>query len=754
MTDTAASKPSTRTASPRAAGNGPIGAKEILRVVLISLAVIHAAQVFFGDYPMAAVVVYGAVGAWWVGWQTRVLRSVRTAVVLLAMLSVSCILATLTVQRSQLTGASDEEFQRTVAFAWAHLLVKVTHPLPGDIEPQPELEQQLATTAAVFGEDYGADEREKAMGALASQRDEARAQQLAHAHPAPFAAGYRIADAMGFTDAFRAWWFTALFYMLCANLLFGALMRRPVSVRNLGFHGAHLGLVFVVAGATGGAFMGQRGFVPLTVGETADTFVDGTTRADLPLGFSVRLDDFETLYHEDLSLEVGSAAESPASNPHHGMMGVGATGPLMSRTVKLERGTEVSVTDPVTGRTHHVSIEEIDEAIGLERTYVAAQSGGDAPPAVRLAFGADDPDGRWLTGDDGVYIDPQNRFKLRLDPAGTDAEVACGSGDGLGTFSLTPGDGAAAVVVPAVVGTTFDAGDLHATVLEVTPDFRVGQEPAPKTAFPRNPAARVAIGNGTLGIQPYLFFADPALKEFTQLPWPEASGTFEFDYWCASTGGRVEIVPDDRGGATAVVAPEEGEPERHVLRAGDALTLPWASLVLTVLEVLPAARSEARVVREMPGADEADAPRHTALRVNVDGDEHWMLSNHAAGLLALGEAGSGAGVALRLADNPARPPRDWRSHLSILEEGRVAHAGVAEVNQPLCYGGYCFFQSDADPDRPTYSGMQVVRDPAWAPVKGGLWLLLLGISWCFYVQPLFDRRRGGRRTTSTEGDER
>ena len=70
---------------------------------------------------------------------------------------------------------------------------------------------------------------------------------------------------------------------------------------------------------------------------------------------------------------------------------------------------------------------------------------------------------------------------------------------------------------------------------------------------------------------------------------------------------------------------------------------------------------------------------------------------------------------------------------------------------PLCHGGYCFFQSDADALRPTYSGLQVVRDPAWPLVAAGLWLLLLGISWCFYIQPLFDRRRAARSAAAKAG---
>lgn len=750
----------------------------ILQAVGVCLVVFHAAQTFFGDLPLAAVVAFAGVAAGMVGFRLDVLRSVRTAVVLLVLLSVACILGTLTVQRSQLSHDTEDQFRDTATFAWAHLAYKISHPFPGDIALDPMQEQRLERQALAFGDDVADEERETETKRAAAAASEAAARELAEAHPSLFLGIFRIADAARLTDLFVAWWFNGLFYLLSANLLFGAVVRRRVSLRNVGFHGAHLGLVLIVLGATVGAFTGKRGVLPMTVGQASATFSGEIPAGPQPLGFSVRLDDFETHYHEDLVIEALAYSDPHQGSGAHGAMGHGSTRPLR-HTVKLEEGATQALTDPETGEAYELTLVEITEAAALRQVRGQAGDGELGVPALALdtggaaqVFGLTDP--MWMSADDPLYIDPTNRYKVRLEPwDGGEAPASLGleCPEGAGTLTLT-GAGGKPLQTRIVEGGEFTLGRFSGTAEQVVPDFRVGEIPAVAEGFPRNPALRVRLQDETGEGGSYLMFSDPRLKGFTSLPWDGVQASFDYDYWCAPTGAWVRVLVAQSGDAVAAVLAEAPGSDSVVRRVGSEesvhpaapfaltdgaeLVLPGLDEPIEVVQVLGAAVESTELLSvEEAEAGEIEAFARTALKLRIDGpagtDERWLLSNTEQGATWIGreaDDGGGAGSAgfgLLLANNTDRPPRDWRSHVSFLEEGIEVGSGVMEVNTPATHAGYAFFQSDASARDPDYSGLSVVRDPAWPLVKAGLWALLLGICWCFYVQPLFVRRARARR---------
>ena len=79
----------------------------------------------------------------------------------------------------------------------------------------------------------------------------------------------------------------------------------------------------------------------------------------------------------------------------------------------------------------------------------------------------------------------------------------------------------------------------------------------------------------------------------------------------------------------------------------------------------------------------------------------------------------------------------------LLAAGLLGSRLLFVITNPGMFYRMCAF---GDPPAPR-GGLQVVYDRSWPLVQAGLWLLLLGISWCFYVQPLFDRRRRGEGAT-------
>ncbi len=70
--------------------------------------------------------------------------------------------------------------------------------------------------------------------------------------------------------------------------------------------------------------------------------------------------------------------------------------------------------------------------------------------------------------------------------------------------------------------------------------------------------------------------------------------------------------------------------------------------------------------------------------------------------------------------------KDYKSKLWIEDRGARVLAKTIEVNDPLFYGGYHFYQSDYDKDHLSYTVLQVVRDPGVPLVYIGFAMLCLG----------------------------
>jgi hypothetical protein len=104
-------------------------------------------------------------------------------------------------------------------------------------------------------------------------------------------------------------------------------------------------------------------------------------------------------------------------------------------------------------------------------------------------------------------------------------------------------------------------------------------------------------------------------------------------------------------------------------------------------------------------------------------------------------------TSLVLARRP-RPVKDFLADLEVLAKGRSRLREVIEVNKPLCFGGYHFYQSSYGQDqRGTYTILTAVSDNGWTAVRIGFVLLLGGTFWQLWFAPIARalRRKGARR---------
>lgn len=95
-----------------------------------------------------------------------------------------------------------------------------------------------------------------------------------------------------------------------------------------------------------------------------------------------------------------------------------------------------------------------------------------------------------------------------------------------------------------------------------------------------------------------------------------------------------------------------------------------------------------------------------------------------------------------LAMSYRRNVKDYVSELEIIRDGQVVAAKDIEVNRPLYYGGYHFYQHEWGEDQHgAYTILMVVSDSGLNVVYGGYALLIGGIFWHFWGRRALDRLR-------------
>ena len=82
---------------------------------------------------------------------------------------------------------------------------------------------------------------------------------------------------------------------------------------------------------------------------------------------------------------------------------------------------------------------------------------------------------------------------------------------------------------------------------------------------------------------------------------------------------------------------------------------------------------------------------------------------------------------------PAGQVSDYKSDLVVLEEGQEQVRKTIEVNDPLHYGGYHFYQHSYDSDHGRYTVLSMRSDLGLLSVYAGFFLVGVGAVWLFWV---------------------
>jgi hypothetical protein len=87
--------------------------------------------------------------------------------------------------------------------------------------------------------------------------------------------------------------------------------------------------------------------------------------------------------------------------------------------------------------------------------------------------------------------------------------------------------------------------------------------------------------------------------------------------------------------------------------------------------------------------------------------------------------------------------RDYISDIQVIKDGNVVAEKTIEVNHPLHFGGYHFYQSSYDTQAHRHTILSVVSDTGLDFVYAGYMALCIGVFWHLWIRHIFTKRING-----------
>ena len=84
---------------------------------------------------------------------------------------------------------------------------------------------------------------------------------------------------------------------------------------------------------------------------------------------------------------------------------------------------------------------------------------------------------------------------------------------------------------------------------------------------------------------------------------------------------------------------------------------------------------------------------------------------------------------------------EYTSELQVIRDGRVVAEKDIQVNHPLHYGGYHFYQLDYDHQAGRYTVLEVTSDSGLTAIYTGYLMLCIGLCWHFWINILSGKRK-------------
>ena len=133
--------------------------------------------------------------------------------------------------------------------------------------------------------------------------------------------------------------------------------------------------------------------------------------------------------------------------------------------------------------------------------------------------------------------------------------------------------------------------------------------------------------------------------------------------------------------------------------------------------------------------DQGNGKDNPAVEVQIELNDGTTYKRYAFEKFdGLDMSNSNDGLTLKYISQMTLMPKDYFSDLTILEEGKEVLNATIEVNHPLHYKGYHFYQDSYGHDNGQYTILAVTSDSGLYTVYAGYWLICIGVIWQMWIR--------------------
>ena len=207
-------------------------------------------------------------------------------------------------------------------------------------------------------------------------------------------------------------------------------------------------------------------------------------------------------------------------------------------------------------------------------------------------------------------------------------------------------------------------------------------------------------------------------RVLTELPFRMYLKDFRIDYYRGEPYLRIDVLGGEKWGMPA--------------RVGQQLTLEKHKRKIKIIRVFENFKimieGGERIVTDVP-----DLGRNPAVEIEITEPNgikqvRYIFENFPQESVATG------GLKFTYRSQPTKNIRDYFSDLIVFKAGKQVTRKMLEVNHPLHYGGYHFYQHSYDSQKGQYTVLTVVSDSGLSLVYSGYLMLSLGVLWHFWFR--------------------
>jgi len=519
---------------------------------------------------------------------------------------------------------------------------------------------------------------------------------------------YKFVKLLALGDTYHSVWFSGLVLLLNLNILICTLNHLPIRKNKIGFFLIHLSILTVVIGGSISAFFSVKGYINFHEGDMVNEFqltqynqlLDQKKHMD----FQLRLDKFEVdHYAPDYRVYVYTR---PDSKDKFGM-------PYSFKSVE-------NAEYPIKNTHGTLKILKFFPDYAVREVAKPAKTGPGAVKVVlhegkhsQTAFFFD------MAGDDRFFMpDQQGMIVFKWDMPKNLAETVSEQK----LLSVRFPDGSHRLI-PVQEGKSYSfTSDTTLRIGRFYPSFSIDDKTKQIVSAgtnPDNPALELVFSNKETGekTSQWVFANFPDFTHGKKLP---GNAVIHFTFVPTLKGKPVYVVSSDGHYEKT----EDGRKFKKGMLENNRLNV--GNTIFEFNSFIP----HATKAREE--FNRSDKPNNPVVRIQwIQNGQKEMQMLGASDKTATFLDNGRVAILLRNKDDS---PKAYRSYISVLKDGKVVKKKTVEVNSPLSYGGYYFYQSNYDPKDPTYSGISVVRDPGVYIVFFGFLMLTIGGILRFYFK--------------------